>query len=79
MDHKVTFKCEKGHEQTLTYKGDGFTREYVESACVLMAGGFLKPIGREMPGFPCGICGTKVSFEIEEVPGEKVDKSAPEG
>ncbi len=75
---RATIRCEAGHEQELNY-GEGFDRAYVESHLTIMCGGFLKPIGVNMPGYRCEHregsplnmkrppCGAKLSFEIGEV------------
>lgn len=71
----VTFRCAAGHEQSLSY-GDGFNEDMVHDHAVLVAGGTLRSIGVDMPGYPCAwtvgplpgvaqrACGAKVSFEV---------------
>lgn len=74
MSITATIRCAKGHEQKIHY-GDSFSRDYVEHHCVLMCGGELRSIGRQVPGMggcawfpPNGgeTCGAALSFTIEE-------------
>jgi hypothetical protein len=71
MAKAITLRCDKGHVQRIE-----FTPEMGEAEAhdfgVLLCGGVLKSIGREMPGYPCQWskdgappCGGKVSFEVE--------------
>lgn len=67
---EVHFRCEAGHEQTLTYKG--FTREWVEfniglltgdPSCYRFSPGDDSTIGK--CSYPA--CGRKVAAEIKEI------------
>lgn len=71
--HKLTLRCEAGHEQTISINDKAMDENMVHDFGVLLAGGTLRSIGREMPGHPCNWktdedeqpCGAKVSFSTE--------------
>lgn len=60
------FRCENGHEQELRF-GPGFSEDMVHDHAVLVAGGRLRSIGTDVPGWPCRTCGAKVSFRVEDL------------
>jgi hypothetical protein len=76
----VTFRCEDGHTQTLSY-GPGFSTDYVHDHAALMVGGHVRSVGRDMPQTGCGVCGKPVTFEVEDLrpkPPPPVDRSQRE-
>lgn len=60
---KISFSCKQGHEQELDF-GPGFSADMVHDFGVLIAGGTLRSLGTDMPGFPCVTCGQPVSFSM---------------
>lgn len=71
--HIVHLSCEAGHRQTIRIDPKAMNEDMAHDFGVLIAGGTLRSIGREMPGYPCAWapssehepCGAKTSFELE--------------
>lgn len=61
--HDLRMRCASGHEQSLHF-GAGMSREYVDMMGALMCGGRLTMLDRDVPGYPCGICGDKVAYVV---------------
>lgn len=71
MTHRVTFRCEQGHEDSVTWHD-------VDPEFIALWAGLVDGTSPEYQNPPddrsvigkCGICGSKLSSTISEVPKE---------